>query len=134
MNRTHFITISSVVSLAYGAAALIAPSALTSVYGVGLDRTGLFLAQFLGASYIGYAIIGWFTRTSADPAARRGVALGNAVAWAIGVVVSTVGMIDGLAAPVGWSIVALTAVFAAGWAYVALIPPGAPARELRLAS
>ena len=126
MNRTRFVTISAVVSLVYGAVALIAPAALTSVYGVGLDRAGLFLVQFLGASYIGYAIIGWFTRTSADPAARRGVALG--------IVVSTMGMIDGIAAPAGWSIVALTVVFAAGWAYVALIAPGEQARDRRVAS
>ena len=63
MNRTSFITISSEVSLAYGAGALILPAALTSVYGVGLDRAGLFLVQFLGASYIG-------TRSSAGSPAR----------------------------------------------------------------
>jgi hypothetical protein len=128
MDRTRFITLSALVSLGYGLAALIAPAALTSLFRISLDRTGLFLAQFLGASYIGYALIGWFVRASADPLARRGLALGKADARAIGVGVSTTGMIDGVAGPVGWSMVPSTAVFAAAWAYLALTATGDEAR------
>lgn len=134
MNRTRFISLSAAVSLAYGAAALVAPAALTGAYGVALDRSGLFLVQFLGASYIGYAIIDWLTRASSDSVARRGVALGNAVAWTLGIVVSGAGMLSGLAAPLGWSVVALAVLFAAGWIAIAVTPTDSRVREPGLAS
>ncbi len=117
MSRTTFASIASMASLVNGIPGLIAPDAMASLYGVTVDRQGVLLGQLLAGSYIGYAIINWTTRASSDVALRRGVGLGNLMAWSIGAVIWTYAASSGMTNALGWFGVGLTVVFTLGWAY-----------------
>jgi hypothetical protein len=117
MNRTTFVSIAAVVSLANGIPGLIAPAATASLYGVTIDAQTALVAQLLAASYVGYAVINWTTRAATDLAMRRGLDAGNAVAWSISAVLWFYAASSGMTNAFGWFGVALTIAFAVGWAY-----------------
>jgi hypothetical protein len=121
MNRQTFASVAAVVSVVTGMAALLAPAQLAGVFGVTLDDVGSSLTRLLGSAYLGYAAIVWFARDVRDIAARRAIAFGNLVSWALSAVVTTAGVATGLAGTQSWLLVALAVVFTAGWSYFAFV-------------
>ncbi len=121
MDRQGFMTIAAGVSIVSGAAALLAPAAMSSVFGVTLDDLGASLTRLLGASYLGYAAIAWFARDVTDHAAARAIALGGVASWAISAVVTVTGIVSGLAGAQAWLLVAVEAAFAAAWGYFSFV-------------
>lgn len=121
----------AVVSVSYGLAALVAPEALGSLFGITYDVAAVYAGRLLGGSYIGYGIANFLTRDSADPLTQRAVAAGNAFAWAVGFVVLTMAQLQGLANALGWSSVVLATAFtiAWAWAYAAAGERAGPARR-----
>jgi hypothetical protein len=117
MTRSTFASLAALVSFVNAIPGLVAPDALASLYGATLDRSGTLLAQLLASSYLGYAIINWTTRSSTDPTVRRGLGIGNLVAWAISGVIWALIATSGLANAVGWVGVGLSIAFVLGWAY-----------------
>lgn len=111
---------SAVVSLLYGLAALLAPAALASMYGLTLDEIARYEARFLGGAYLGYGLANYLTRDTADGRTQRAVAAGNAFPWAVSLVLWTIGQLQGLSNALGWTTVALALVFTLlwGWTYV----------------
>ena len=108
-------TTSAVVSVVFGLPMLAFPDAIGAFYGVHADTTALFAGRMLAGSYLGYAIVNFLSRDSAEAATRRAVAAGNAFAWAAGLAVSAYAQVQGLANGVGWTTVALQIVFIAAW-------------------
>ena len=108
---------SAVVSVVYGLVALIVPNVLGSLYGITYDTAAVYAGRLLGGSYVGYAIVNFLTKDTADPVTRRAVAAANAFAWAAGFVVSTFGQLQGLANGIGWTTVVLALAFTVGWAW-----------------
>lgn len=108
---------SAIVSVVYGLAAVLVPNAIGSLYGITFDTLGVYEGRLLGGSYVGYAIVNFLTKDTADPATRRAVAAANAFAWAVGFVVSTFGQLQGLSNAIGWTTVALALAFATAWAW-----------------
>lgn len=121
MNRQTFMAISAGESVVVGLAALIAPAQLAAVFGVTLDDVGLSQTRLLGTAYLGYGVIVWFAREVRDVTAQRAIALGNFVSWTLGLIVSVVGIVTGLAGPQGWLLVALEVPFAAAWGYFTFV-------------
>jgi hypothetical protein len=108
---------SAIVSVVYGLAALLVPNALASLFGIAIDTVAEYEGRLLGGSYVGYAIVNFLTKDTADPLTRRAIAAANAVAWAVGLVVSTLGQLQGLANAIGWTTVVLALAFTVGWAW-----------------
>ncbi len=121
MNGQTFMSVAAAVSVVTGLGALLAAAQLATVFGVKLDDVGLSQTRLLGAAYLGYAAIAWFGRDVLDSAARRAIALGNFVSWALSLVVSIAAVVIGLAGAQPWLAVALEVVFTAGWGYFVFI-------------
>lgn len=117
MNYRTIATASAIVSVAYGLAALVVPDALGSLFGITYDTAAVYAGRMLGGSYIGYGIANFLTRDTADPLTQRAVAAGNAFAWAVGLMVSTMAQLQDLANALGWSTVVLALAFTAAWAW-----------------
>ena len=125
----------AVASAVFGLASLLVPTALASLYAITFDDAAVYAARLLGGSYVGYAVVSFLTRDTADPATRRAIAAANVVAWATGCVVSTFAQVQGLANGFGWATAALELIFAVAWIWTYLAeragrsePQGAPAR------
>jgi len=110
-------TVSAIISVVYGLAALVVPNALGSLFGITYDTAAVYAGRLLGGSYIGYAIANFLTKDTADPVTRRAVAAANAFAWAVGFVISTLAQLQGLANAIGWSTVVLSLAFTVAWAW-----------------
>lgn len=121
MDRQRFMTIAAGVSIISGTAALLAPVAMASVFGVTLDEVGAFQTRLLGTAYLGYAVIAWFAREVRDITAQRAIALGTFLSWTLGMVVTVVGIVTGHAGPQTWLLVAVGVTFAAAWGYLSFV-------------
>ncbi len=121
MTRQTFMSVAAAVSVVSGLAALLAPAQLAPVYGITLDDMGILLTRLLGGAYLGSAATVWFAKDVRDNAARRAIALGTFVSWAIALVVTTAGVLTGLAGNLSWLLVALEVAFATAWGYVAFV-------------
>jgi hypothetical protein len=119
MTRQAFMGLAAGVSVVTGLSALLAPEQIAAVFGVTLDDAGLAQTRLLGASYLGYAVIVWFCKDGRDSAARRAIALGNVVSYALSAVVTIAAVVLGLAGIQSWALVVLEVVFTAAWGYVA---------------
>ena len=121
MNWQRFMSVAAGVSVLAGFAALLAPAQAASVFGVQLDETGMWQTRLLGAAYLGYAAILWFGREVRDNAARRAIALGNFVSWALSLVVTMAAVVIGPTGTQSWLLVVPEVVFTAAWGYLAFI-------------
>lgn len=113
--------LSAVVSVIYGVGALLVPNAFASVFGITFDAVASYEARLLGGAYLGYGIVSYLTRGTPDRQAQRAVAAGNAFAWAVSLIVTTLGQLQGLGNALNWTTVVLTLVFMMlwGWVFVA---------------
>jgi hypothetical protein len=117
MSYRTVATASAIASVLYGLAALLAPNALASLFGTAIDTVAAYEGRLLGAAYIGYALVYFLTRGSADPVTRRAIAAANAVAWGVSFVVLALGQREGLSNTIGWTSVILAAAFTVAWAW-----------------
>lgn len=109
-----------VLSLAYGAAALVVPAVISSLYGVEVTEREGILVRLLGASYLCLGVIAWAARGVSDAAAQVAIAAGAAAGWGLSAPVCVVGLLAGHANAVGWTIPAMQIAFAIAWSTVLL--------------
>lgn len=121
MNRQTFMSVAAGASVVAGIAALLAPAQSAAVFGLDLDEVGVSQTRMLGAAYLGYASIVWFGRNVLDNTAQRAIALGSFVSWALSLVVTTAGVVAGLAETQAWLLVVVEVIFTAAWGYLAFI-------------
>ena len=121
MTRQTFMSLAAAVSVVTGLAALLAPAQLAAVFGVTLDDVGIVQTRLLGGAYLGYAAIVWFCKDVRDNAARRAIALGSFVSWALSLVVTVAGVVMGPVGTQSWLLVASQVVFASAWGYFAFV-------------
>ena len=121
MTRQTFMSLAAAVSVVSGLAALLAPAQLVAVFGITLDDMGIVQERLLGVAYLGYGAIAWFGKDVRDNAARRAIALGNFVSWALSAVVTIAGVVIVPAGTLAWVLVALQVVFATAWGYFAFV-------------
>ena len=79
------------------------------------------MSRLLGASNIGYAILFWFMMNA--PASDTKIEVAKAVSLGFGVscLVSIVVQMSGEIGPLGWSTVALYAIFATAYGYFGFV-------------
>ena len=117
-------TASAVVSIAFGIAFVVAAEPAMAMYtpegAPGLTSGGLLITNLLGAALVGLGVIALQARDAADSVARRAIAMGFVVGNTIAAVLAVLGITSGATNALGWSSVALYAIFAVGFAMTGL--------------
>jgi len=124
MTLKLLFTLTAVVGAVFGLGFLLLPASVLALYGVADDPALLYLARLLGASYLGYAALSWLVRDAPASPAGRGIVLAFFIAFAVGLVASVVGQLSGAVNALGWSTVAIFALFTLGYAYYQFMQPG----------
>jgi hypothetical protein len=107
----------ALVDALFGIPLVLATGTILSLYGLSTDRTGTFISQWLGASFIVLAWISWYARNWAEGEPRTVLIRGAFIASVIGLVVSLMFQLGPGGNATTWVFVILPAIFAAGWGY-----------------
>lgn len=120
MNLRNFLVIKSIVSLCFGLALTLVPTALLSLYAVPLDANGAFMARFFGACLIGIGLVCWMCKNE-ELNTLQALALALCIGDTVGFVVALQGHLAGLTNAFGWSVVIIWLFLAAGFGYFRFI-------------
>ena len=119
MNLNTLFTINIPVAGLFGLGFIFAPEAMLAPYGISADQAAAsaMMGRFFGAANFGYALLFWFMRGAAPSDARTAVVKASCLGFGVGCLVSIVNQMSGEIGPLGWSTVALYAIFAVGYGY-----------------
>ncbi len=120
MTLRNLFTASAVVTLLFGVGLTFFPQTSYVPYGLRLHEVGIYTARFVGATYLGFATVAWLAKDTGPSQARRAIIVGFLVMNVVSFVISLSGVLFG---PANWpstTIVLLTLLFAAGFAYFLL--------------
>ena len=112
-----FLTINAIVSVVFGLAFLLAPTAAGSVYGVPPAPPTSLALQFFGSVLIAIAVVQWLGKDFRDWEAVRGVLIAGAVGDALGGGVNLLGTFQGLLNGMAWTSTIVYALFLIGAVY-----------------
>jgi len=119
MLRLVFI-LESVVDAIFGVGLILASGPLLSIFGVSTDGGGTFLAQFLGATLVGFGVLSWSARDWSDTAERRLAIWVFFLTTALGFAVTLRFQLQPGTDARSWAFVVLTALIGSAWAYFAV--------------
>jgi hypothetical protein len=119
------MVIAAVVSGLFGLGFVFVPEQLMSFYGAAPHAGANYMAQLLGAAFLGVALILWLCRDAEDSPVRQAVLLGMFVADGIGFVVALMVQLGGGINALGWSTVFIYLLFAWGFGYFRFIKSAA---------
>ena len=125
MKLSALLAFNAIVAAVFGLTALLVPAQLYSTYGLTSDAGGQLVAQFFGAALLGYVVLTWGLRNVAPGEARRTLTLALFAQSVIGLVISLIAQLGGVVNALGWSTVALTAIFTLGYGYFRFMKPDA---------
>ena len=117
MSAKTFLTINAIVSVVFGLAFLLAPTAAGSVYGVPPAPPTSLALQFFGSVLIAIALVQWLGKDFRDWDAVRGVLIAGAVGDALGGIVNLLGTFQGLLNGMAWTSTIVYALFLIGALY-----------------
>tara|TARA_B110000914_G_scaffold93697_1_gene82390 strand:- start:1 stop:366 length:366 start_codon:yes stop_codon:yes gene_type:complete len=107
----------------FGLGFVFAPEAMLTPYGISAETisASVMMSRLLGASNLGFAILFWFMMNA--PASETKIEVAKAVSLGFGVscLVSIVVQMSGEIGPLGWSTVALYAIFTAAYGYFGFV-------------
>ena len=124
MKLSTLMVINAVVALVFGIAFVLAPAQTGSLYGVTADAPLEYVAQLMGAAFIGFGVLAWLASHVAESGARRAIVLALLVNDAIGFVVALIRQLGGAVNAFGWLNVAIYLLLAWGFAYFQFAKPG----------
>ena len=123
MNLNKLFMVNIGVAGLFGLGFVFAPEAMLTPYGMAAETisASVIMSRLLGASNIGYAILFWFMMNA--PASDTKIEVAKAVSLGFGVscLVSIVVQMSGEIGPLGWSTVALYAIFSVGYGYFGFV-------------
>jgi hypothetical protein len=125
MNFKGMMLLSAVVAGVFGLGLVVVPGTVLATYGVTAGAAILYMGQVYGAALIGIAVLSWFAKDAAASEARTAIVRGLFVFNGVALVVSIVAQLDHVMNAVGWSAVAIYALFTLGWAYFLRAKPAA---------
>lgn len=123
--KTLLVT-KAAVCLVFGVLLLFIPGWIYGLMGASLGAAGTFAAREYAAAMFGTIMLTWFARNVAAPDARRAILLDLFLYDAIGVVITVMVLFSGVFNALGWTIVGVYLVFAAGSGYLLLEARQAP--------
>jgi len=126
MKLSTLLVINAILAVVFGLAFVLAPDATGTLYGVtGDDPVSTYLAQLLGAAFIGVGVVTWMARKAAASDALQAVVLAYFISNSIAFVVALINQLAGVVNALGWLSVALYLLLALGYAYFQFVKPSA---------
>jgi hypothetical protein len=123
MTLRRLFTINAFIASCFGVSCIAAPSQLCQLYGLSLNPAGIWVAQLLGGSLLGFASLMWFGRRSVSFETRRAIALALVMQDFVGLLASVSIQLGGQMSVIGWSNVGLYGVLAAAYTYILVLAP-----------
>ncbi|QAY95053.1 hypothetical protein CWB41_04330 [Methylovirgula ligni] len=117
MNARTFFIVQAIVAIVFALGFLIIPRAVSHLYGVTADLAAILAFRYFGVALLGIGLIFWFAKDVKDAEARKAILGGAGIANQIGLVVSLWGTASGIMNGLGWTVVLLYALLAAGCFY-----------------
>lgn len=102
MSSKTFLTIISLIGLAFGAAFVLVPNMLGELYGVQGSPATVMDARYFGSALVAWALISWLAREF-EGEALRAVLIGGAAGNAIGLWVTVSSVLSGVLNGLGWA-------------------------------
>ena len=118
------LTIVAISGVTFGLGFLIAPEFLASVFGGTLEPFGATLVRQFGGTLIGVALLDFLVRDARERDVRRGIVVGNTVAFVLIAVLAAYAALTGIANPLVWGVFATHVFFAGGLLYAEFGPAG----------
>jgi hypothetical protein len=124
MKLSTLFIIAAVISFLYGLAFMIVPANTMALYGVNLSVGGLFIVRYLGATFIGLAVLAWLARNARPSEARAAIVLALFTTTALGFVVALYDKFAGVGNALVWSSVVIYLLLAIGFGYFSFMRGG----------
>ncbi len=118
MSRNTIMIVASVIALVFGAAFLVAPGWLMSLYGVTLEAGGEWVGRYFGSALLGIAVLTWLARNATEGEAASAVVAGDLVLSLSGVVVAILDVISGPGNALLWLNVVIYLLLSLGFGYI----------------
>ena len=116
-NLRRFLVVIAVISILNGVGLLLSPAVVLATYGIEPSAGALLGFRLLGLTLIEFGLINWFVRHSGDWTALRGLLIGGAVGYLLGLIVSAWATIAHLMNPAGWVLVVTYGILLLGYLY-----------------
>jgi hypothetical protein len=123
MTLKLLFTVNAVVGALFGLGFFLVPASVLAPYGITADAVATVLGRLLGAAYLGYAAVSWLMRDAPDSPARRAIVLAFVISYAAGLVAAVLGQLGGAVNALGWSTVAIFALYTLGYGYFQFMKP-----------
>jgi len=111
------LTFNAIAAALFGIPAVLLPGSLYSIYGLNSTAGAQLVMQFFGSTLIAEAVITLGLRNIAPGDTRQTLTLALFVEAVIGLVTSLIAELGGVMNPLGWTLVALPAIFTLGYGY-----------------
>lgn len=125
MKLNTLLVINAIIAVVFGLAFVLAPTATGTLYGVAPDPVSKYLAQLLGAAFIGVVVVTWMARKAAASDALRAIVLAYFISNSIAFIVALIAQLAGVVNALGWFSVAIYLLLALGYAYFQFVKPSA---------
>jgi hypothetical protein len=117
MTAKTFLTISSIFAMLYGLGFLLLPGPSIALYGTEPEPHLMLIMRFFGSTLLAFGVVVWFGKNFRDWEAVRGVLIAVIILNLVGLLVTVLGLAEGLLNSTAWSSLILYAVFLVGAAY-----------------
>jgi len=107
----------------FGLGFVFAPEAMLAPYGISAETisASVMMSRFFGGSNLGFAILFWFMMNAPASETKIEVAKAISIGFVVSCLISIVVQMSGEIGPLGWSTVALYAIFAGAYGYFGFI-------------
>jgi len=123
MKLGNLFAVNAVIAGLFGLSFVFAPARVLAQYGLTVDAGFGLVAQLFGAALIGYAILTWQVRKTADSDARRAIVLALFISDGVAFVLALMAQLKGVVNSLGWSTVTIYLLLALGFAYFHFAKP-----------
>lgn len=124
MKLRVFLTIASIIAGVFGLALFFVPKQLMTIYGAALGTmSACFLDRFLGATFIGIAVLNLLALKSTSSEALRVIVMGDFVISLLGLIVALWEVFGGQGYTMAWTTVVIYLFLTLGLGYFQFLKP-----------
>jgi len=123
MKISTFLVIKAVVCFIFAIGYLLLPVTVGSMYAINLDPDGILMSRFFAALLVGIGLILWLLK-DAEWNLLKVITLSLFVADTLGFVIALVAQLSGVMNGLGWIIVIIWLLLAAGLGYLRFLKQG----------